>query len=179
MRTFVEQQQFFFEMLWSKAVPAEQKIKEIEEGIEEIKTQVLQNPQDIFKATIEFYEKSNWIKSCFPVEVINIIYRDFSKSRQEIIDKYRQGKHKGIRWVTSLKSNKDIDLVKLSIVNGVKIRHVKETLTDSFALRDKSFLFTIEDIEEGKSISNVLSSNDKLYLDHYDRVFEKVVEKRY
>ena len=32
-KIFVEQQQFFFETLWSKAIPAEQRIREIEEGI--------------------------------------------------------------------------------------------------------------------------------------------------
>ena len=123
-RTFVEQQQFFFETLWSKALPAEQRIKEIEKGIEPVKTKVLQNPQEIFKATIEFYKNSNWIKSCFPVEGINIIYRDFSNSRQEILNRYRQGNHKGIRWITYLKNKKDVDLVKSYIDNGIKIRHV-------------------------------------------------------
>ena len=33
-KSFVDQQQFFFETLWDKAVPAEQKIKEIEEKID-------------------------------------------------------------------------------------------------------------------------------------------------
>lgn len=32
VRVFVEQQQYFFDTLWSKSLPAEQKIKEIEEG---------------------------------------------------------------------------------------------------------------------------------------------------
>ena len=177
VRAFVDQQQFFFETLWSKSIPGEQKIKEIEEGIEPIKTQLLQNPHDIFKATLEFYKKSNQIKSCFPVEGLNVIYRDFSNSRKEILGRYRQGKHKGIRWITSLKNKKDIDLVKSHIDDGVKIRHVKELLADSFALSDKSFLFTIENVEEGKKIANVLSSNDKLYLDHYDIVFENLWKK--
>ncbi len=54
---------------------------------------------------------------------------------------------------------------------------LKSLLTDSFALSDKSFLFTIENVEEGKKITNVLSSNDKLYLDHYDIVFENLWKK--
>src|SRR6478672_6803283 len=177
VRAFVDQQQFFFETLWSKSIPGEQKIKEIEEGIEPIKTQLLQNPHDIFKATLEFYKKSNQIKSCFPVEGLNVIYRDFSNSRQEILDKYRQGKHKGIRWVTSLKNKKDVDIVKAHIDDVIKIRHVKDLSTESFALSDKSFLFTIENVEEEKTSSSVLSSNDKLYIDHYDAIFEKLWKK--
>lgn len=34
MKTIVEQQQYIFDTLWNKAIPAEQKIKEVEEGIE-------------------------------------------------------------------------------------------------------------------------------------------------
>jgi len=68
-------------------------------------------------------------------------------------------------------------LVKSHIDDGVKMRHVKELLADSFALSDKSFLFTIENVEEGKKIANVLSSNDKLYLDHYDTIFETLWKK--
>ena len=33
VKSFVEQQQYFFDMLWSKAISSEQKIKEIEYGI--------------------------------------------------------------------------------------------------------------------------------------------------
>ena len=39
VKSFVEQQQYFFDMLWYKAIPAEQRIKEIEEGIEPSKTE--------------------------------------------------------------------------------------------------------------------------------------------
>jgi signal transduction histidine kinase len=177
VKTFVEQQQFFFETLWSKALPSEQRIEEIEKGIEPIKTQVLQNPQEIFKATLEFYKKSNKVKSCFPVQGLNIIYKHFSDSRQEILDKYRQGNHKGIRWITTLKNKKDVDLVKSYIDTYIEIRHVKDLSNESFALSDKSFLFTIEHVKEGKTITNVLSSNDKLYLDHYDAIFENLWEK--
>jgi two-component system, OmpR family, sensor histidine kinase VicK len=34
VRTFVEQQQYFFEMLWRKAVSSEDRIRELEEGVE-------------------------------------------------------------------------------------------------------------------------------------------------
>src|SRR5215831_18806672 len=39
--TIVEQQQYLFETLWDKAVPAEEKIREIEEGIPTERTEVL------------------------------------------------------------------------------------------------------------------------------------------
>lgn len=38
VKAFVEQQQYFFETLWNKAIPADQKIMEIEEGVIPIRT---------------------------------------------------------------------------------------------------------------------------------------------
>lgn len=34
VRSFVDSQQYSFEMLWKKAMPAKERIKELEEGIE-------------------------------------------------------------------------------------------------------------------------------------------------
>ena len=113
----------------------------------------MQNQQEIFKAVVDFYKNSNQIKFCSPVEGIKIIYSNFFNFHQEILDRYRQGNHKGIRWITSLNNKKDIELVKSYIDKGIEIRHVKDLLTNSFALSDKAFLFTIEKIEKGKMVT--------------------------
>ncbi|MDQ3883402.1 MAG: HAMP domain-containing histidine kinase [Thermoproteota archaeon] len=42
---FVEQQRYFFESLWSKAIPAKQRIKEIEEGRQEEFFEVIDSPE--------------------------------------------------------------------------------------------------------------------------------------
>ena len=47
VRSIVEQQQYLFENLWNKAVPAERRISEIEEGIELEKTNIIQDPHNI------------------------------------------------------------------------------------------------------------------------------------
>jgi two-component system, OmpR family, sensor histidine kinase VicK len=47
VRSIVEQQQYLFENLWNKAIPAERRISEIEEGIELEKTHVIQDPHTI------------------------------------------------------------------------------------------------------------------------------------
>jgi two-component system sensor histidine kinase VicK len=45
VKAFVEQQQFFFDMLWNKAIPAEQRIKEIEEGRIPEKLEIIEDTQ--------------------------------------------------------------------------------------------------------------------------------------
>ncbi|MGB8938508.1 MAG: hypothetical protein WCC17_25740, partial [Candidatus Nitrosopolaris sp.] len=45
----IQQQQYVFEILWNKATPAEQRIREIEEGIERVETIALRNSTEIAK----------------------------------------------------------------------------------------------------------------------------------
>ena len=49
VRIFVEQQQYFFETLWNKAIPAKQRIKEIEEGAKREFVETLRDPYEIQK----------------------------------------------------------------------------------------------------------------------------------
>ena len=49
IRAFVEQQQYFFDMLWRKAIPAKQRIKEIEEGLKRKFIEAIQDPEEIQK----------------------------------------------------------------------------------------------------------------------------------
>jgi two-component system sensor histidine kinase VicK len=53
VRSIVEQQRYLFENLWNKAIPAERKISEIEEGVELEKTHVIQDPQRIQKLFVD------------------------------------------------------------------------------------------------------------------------------
>ena len=52
VKAFLEQQRYFFENLWSKAVPAEHRIREIEQGIEPQRVEVIYDPGQ----TLELYQ---------------------------------------------------------------------------------------------------------------------------
>jgi hypothetical protein len=49
VRFFVEQQQYFFETLWSKAIPAKQRIREIEEGAKREFVETIRDSSEIEK----------------------------------------------------------------------------------------------------------------------------------
>ncbi len=91
-----------------------------------------------------------------------------------MLKKYRNGEHKGIRLVTSINHSKDIELVKLFSKLGIKIRHIKNIPNHSFALSDKMLNSTLEMMEEGGMVTNLLNSNDILYLGHYDAIFREL-----
>jgi nitrogen-specific signal transduction histidine kinase len=67
VRAFVEQQQFFFDMLWNKSIPAVQRINEIEYGIEREINETLQNSTDILRLFCRLIESAKkeilWITS--------------------------------------------------------------------------------------------------------------------
>ena len=59
VKSFVEQQQYFFDMLWKKSVPAEQKIKELEEGLEPEVIETIRDPMEIQKLGNDLIELAN------------------------------------------------------------------------------------------------------------------------
>jgi two-component system, OmpR family, sensor histidine kinase VicK len=54
----VEQQQYVFDTLWGRAIPAEEKIREIEEGIKPDITDVIRNPGEILKLELGILESA-------------------------------------------------------------------------------------------------------------------------
>src|SRR5918996_2015669 len=57
-KVFVEQQQFFFETLWSKAIPAEYKIKEIEEGRAPEKLEIIPDTRESIGLAFDIMNKT-------------------------------------------------------------------------------------------------------------------------
>ncbi len=65
MKSFVEQQQYFFDMLWSKAIPAEQRIKEFEEGHRKEFFEVIDNPEWLLKFILIWRNQQKIMRSCY------------------------------------------------------------------------------------------------------------------
>ncbi|HEU4822306.1 MAG TPA: hypothetical protein VFS97_02670 [Nitrososphaeraceae archaeon] len=60
VKRIVEQQQYLFETLWSKAISAEKKIRGIEKGVELEKTHAIQDPQSIQKLFIDMVKSAQY-----------------------------------------------------------------------------------------------------------------------
>jgi signal transduction histidine kinase len=55
---FVEQQQYFFEMLWNKAIPAKKRIREIEEGRSPEKLEIIEDTQKSISRALDIMNKT-------------------------------------------------------------------------------------------------------------------------
>ena len=175
VKTFVDQQQFFFETLWSKATPAEQKIKEIEEGIEYIKTTVLENKQEIYDHFIKTIESSVERYVCSSIGGMQMVYNNFFNLYKNIIDRQKKGEGNGIKWLTYIDSNKNsIEIVRAFLHEGIQIKHIKNLPPMNFSVDSKSIQATIENMDKGKLMNRLLVSNERAYVNHFILFFQEL-----
>ncbi|MGA8084759.1 MAG: hypothetical protein WB988_23135, partial [Candidatus Nitrosopolaris sp.] len=169
----IQQHQYVFEILWNKATPAEQRIREIEEGVERVETVALKNSTEIAKRIKENIESSTEIRICLQPGGLELVYNSFLGSYKKILDGYRRGEHKGIRFITTINTGNEA-LAILLLNEGVQIRHTKNLTPLSFIISNKEFMATAEKMEGGKMISSLLVSTEPIYIDHYDSIFEQL-----
>jgi hypothetical protein len=100
---------------------------------------------------------------------MQMIYNNFFDSYKRVLDKYKNGLHKGILWIGTI-INKDIvsDLFELFKDSGVQVRHIKTILPVNFVIGSKKELHaTIEYAESGNSVQSLLVSNDSAYIKNF------------
>jgi two-component system, OmpR family, sensor histidine kinase VicK len=191
VKSFVEQQQYFFDMIWKKAIPAEQKIMEIEEGIE---PQVIETVKDL----IEIQKISNDIIKSAKKEILTI----FSSAKAF----YRQDKAGTVDLLKQTAvHNPDLKIRILTPINdlikeeegtihkiwggktqqvqekNVDIRHIEPSMQTrvTILLIDRRFSLIVELKEDSKDNSNeaiglATYSNSKPTVLSYASIFESL-----
>ena len=195
IKSFIKEQQYFFDILWDKAIPAEKKIKEIEHSIPIVKTEnfakqkileekgrgivknyeakILENPNEIINRIIHLAETSSQLLIVSSYGGMQLIYNNFLKPYTALLDKYKRGESKGIKWVCNIEKQ-NLEIVKIFLKMGMQIRHVKNLPYVSFALGDREINATIEKMEDGKMVESLLTSNESLYIKHFLSIFENL-----
>ena len=174
IREVIEHQQYIFDLFWSKAIPAEQRIIEIEEGVEVLETKVLEDKDKILNHMKSVLEDAIERSVCSSIGGMQLIYNKFFDEYKKISGKYRiSGQGKGVRWITFIDKD-SIDLVKMFLKEGIQVRHVKNLTPMNFAVDTKRFHATIDKMEEGKIMDSLLVSNEPAYISHYNSIFEKL-----
>ena len=93
VKEVLEQQQYVFDSFWSRSVPAEQKIKEIEEGVITGKTEVIQSPKAIQQLFINMV-KSAKHEVLLLLPTINAFYREERIGIIELLKQASEGDHR-------------------------------------------------------------------------------------
>jgi two-component system, OmpR family, sensor histidine kinase VicK len=173
VKAIVEQQQYMFNALWSKAIPAERKIREIEEGIISHETKIIENPDEIVEEISRLTASSNKLDTSLPPGGMQYSYKYFFDIKKKLLEKQRSGEHEGIRYVTNIDKD-NIQIAKIYLKSGIQIRHVRNLPPMSFGVSDKKIAVTIEKMEEGNRVQSLLMSNEPLYVKHFTSIFEEL-----
>ncbi|MGC2571773.1 MAG: histidine kinase dimerization/phospho-acceptor domain-containing protein, partial [Candidatus Nitrosopolaris sp.] len=171
VKEIVEHQQYVFHTFWDKAIPAVQKIREIEEGIVHYDTRIINDSQQIIKEIHRLIADSNELYSCLTTGGIEYSYNHFFETKK-LLDRQKKGEHKGIKVITIIdESNKK--LAKILVDAGIEIKHVKNLPPISFTLSDKEIAVIIEKREAGGLTQSLLLSNEPAYV-HFHSIFEEL-----
>jgi two-component system, OmpR family, sensor histidine kinase VicK len=126
----IKQQNYVFEILWNKAVPAERRISKIEEGALKERTEVFYGTDNVMNNELHFFsEAKTRIDTCMdhtrPALAIGI-----EAIRKSFVERKRKGVQ--LRYLTEI-TNENISYCKelMSIVN--EVRHL-DTIKGNFMI---------------------------------------------
>jgi len=174
-KEIVEQQQLVFESLWRKSIPATQKIKEIEEGIEPIQTKLLEHQDEIYNHFMMTIKRSHERCACWSIGGLQMVYNNFFNFYKGIVEKQKKGEGNGIKWLTYIDDDKNtVELVKIFLDAGIQIRHIKNLPSMNFSFDNKSIQLTIERMEKGRLMNSLLISNEPAYIKHFASYFQEL-----
>ncbi|HZT34512.1 MAG TPA: hypothetical protein VFA15_01220, partial [Nitrososphaera sp.] len=169
----VDQHLYLFEMLWNKAVPAAQRIYEIDSGNATPVTRILRDEQEIAKRIRYTIDSSKWFNVCASFESMHLMRNVAFDSIKQALERQKHGKHAGVRRIGTISEN-DISIISEFLSLGVQVRHTQTTPLD-FGVTDRECNFTVSAREsKTNDRTSVLVSNERPYIDHFNALFEEV-----
>lgn len=172
----VSQAHQIFELMWKSAIPAELRIKEIEERVPSGETRVIRDPNEILSETKRMASYSRrYSVSSVPGGLLYAYNYAFDTFRN-ILERFRQEQHEGIRWVTTIDES-CLGAARKFLELGMEIRDVSDLPTESFGISEKEVGVTVSRLVGGQLSSSALFSNDPMYIDHYSSVFQGLWER--
>src|SRR5919202_316020 len=97
-------------------------------------TRIVEDPNQIIEEISRLTANSNELSTCISSGGLEFSYKYFFKIKKELLEKQKKGKHKGIRYVTKIEKDDNIELVKTYLNSGIRIRHVKDLPPMSFGV---------------------------------------------
>ena len=181
VKELVEQQQYIFDTFWNKAICGEQRIREIEEGIEPSNIQVIQNPRESIELAY------NKIKSA-KEEVLRIFPSVNAFRRQvpiDIMHLFREAVERGVKVRILIPAAEQEMKQLVNVVNlgfpYIDIRAIDESLHARIGImvvdRKESLIIETKDDAKDNSydaIGLAAYSNSKPVALSYTSVFESL-----
>ena len=171
VKEFIEQHHYLFETLWDRSIPAEQKIREIEEGIESYESKILYGSEIITEALAEFYNRVD--KHCDGYGVTNRLPIVLgSKGLNKILINL---KNKGARLRHITEITKDNICYCKKIMELVDLRHM-DGVRGGMAVSDTEYI-TTANTTDSKIIPHLFYSNGRQIVEQQRHIFETLWDR--
>lgn len=185
VKVIVQQQQQIFSLLWDKAIPSKQRIREIEQGLKREFIDTIRDPTDIKKLIFSLIKSAS--------DQISILFSTASAfhllEREGILDVIKDvlSEHDvGVRILVDIRKEDDVKEIEEKVKSAGQSRPIslQPILKSSFQSKITTFLvdstlsLTVEmkydDSKEGfdKSVGLATYSNSESTVDTYTSIFE-------
>jgi two-component system, OmpR family, sensor histidine kinase VicK len=135
-------------------------------------TRILVNQDEIIKEIKRTNNAANKISIAQDLGYENELQLSFRLLQERGRQTCKKREGRGLRWITSI--NKDnLSLLKIFLEFWIQIRHIKDTPSVNFGVSDKEVALTIEKMEDGGVSQSFLISNEPLYVNHFNSLFEE------
>ena len=171
-REIMEQQQYFFQTLWDKAIPAQIRIREIEEGIAIETTEVVRGIENIVRNQVEGLSSTKaqhdaCVDNTFPASLLssNIVW-----------DKCLELRNRGVklRTITEI-TPRNIAYCK-RMVERMELRHL-DAIKGNFSISDKKTYRGSATMQEGEPPTEGIRSTTKVFVEQQQYFFETLWNK--
>jgi signal transduction histidine kinase len=176
-KSVIEQNKNIFDTLWSKAIVAEDRIREIEEGVTRTEIRAVKDPREILQDTIGLVRRSKQYSICSVPDGLLYAHSYSFDAFKEILDLHRGGKHAGIRWVTKIEDIEDsrlLEVIKTFMQLGMQIRHVTTIPPMSFGVSEKEMGVTVENMRGGSLNASAIFSSEPAIVEQFAAIFEEL-----
>jgi signal transduction histidine kinase len=156
---------------------AEDRIREIEEGVTRTEIRAVKDPREILQDTIGLVRRSKQYSICSVSDGLLYAHSYSFDAFKEILDLHRGGKHAGIRWVTKIEDIEDsrlLEVIKTFMQLGMQIRHVTTIPPMSFGVSEKEMGVTVENMRGGSLNASAIFSSEPAIVEQFAAIFEEL-----
>ena len=165
---YVEHFNSLFEELWKNGIDPKDRIREIEEGIAPVKTKILKDENEIINEIRRINDSASRLSVCSAFGGMQMSYKYLFDAYKKIVEAG------GMRCIVNIDKKDSLDLIKVFLNAGIQVRHVRNMPPMNFGVSDKELAATIEKMEGGKMSQTFLISNEPLYINHFNSIFEEL-----
>ncbi|MDN5846651.1 MAG: hypothetical protein L0H53_10310 [Candidatus Nitrosocosmicus sp.] len=179
VKEIVQQNQLVFETIWKNALPAEQTMRQIEEGVLPIQTYLINNNAEALAYAQDFIRNADTgFSNSTSIGYFKLLNHNKTLFQAYLnhLSLYKDGKVKrGVRWVTYIgNTQEDIELIKKFLDIGIEIKHVRNLPPMYFSVSRKQCVTTIEDLKNGEMHERIIHSTEPLYILLYQTIFKEL-----